>query len=270
MKRIVCLFLFMVCSYSVFSQNSDRFQSGSAKSLRGTIFSELWFVSDSNNEWTENEITNLMFASIMAMSWIENQSSQYNVDINFFLPFLETNIKQDNISEDTGLLLSNILRTLGYNNRSEYYEMRRRQFDSVKEVIPFSNPFTVIFVKQDLESAYLRGRSHARDGYILDVAVVYYEPHNLARNYYELVIAHEILHLFGARDFYWDPVLGINSRDFAESIDRLFNNSVMSSFRHGFDLNRYSIDEITAWLIGWHNDLKEWYRRFLPEWYFRE
>ena len=72
-------------------------------------------------------------------------------------------------------------------------------------------------------------------------------------------IAHEILHLFGGWDLY---ATFEQTQDREDKARQMFPNSVM--LRTSSNINELSVDEVTAWLIGWNDDAKPWYGWFKP------
>ena len=69
-------------------------------------------------------------------------------------------------------------------------------------------------------------------------------------------MAHEILHQFGAWDLYREYLEPENARKAME----LYPHSVMLNTYSNQDL--LEVDEVTAYLIGWHDQFAEHFTRF--------
>ena len=77
---------------------------------------------------------------------------------------------------------------------------------------------------------------------------------------YAATVAHEILHLCGAWDFYEEK--GIQDKEHASKAEKLFPKSIM--LHESKDIYSCQLDEVTAWLVG-IGSKKDWYVWFQPQ-----
>jgi len=92
----------------------------------------------------------------------------------------------------------------------------------------------------------------------VDIAIIYCRStYGISTDQY--VISHEMLHQFGA----WDLYFGTSqSEEQAAKAKELYPHSVMiSTHRNKADLE---VDDLTAWRVGWHVDVKQDYLDLTP------
>ena len=249
----------LVLSFAAYTQDNAKYQLGSAQTLTGNIYILSCFVSDANNEWTATEKTQMYNKLHNVKKWLINEAEKYNLKINFSGGNfgLKQDIKLDYIAYGTGTgkedinLATTVLRKIGYADSLAYYKWAINNTDC-------DNTFVLIFVKG-------RGTSYAiayedekmsREKYFAEGCVLFSNFLNgITLN--ESAMAHEILHLFGACDLYETFRQKNNSKEMASR----FQYSIMH--RNDHNINNQSIDELTAFLIGWHNKPKNWYGKFI-------
>jgi hypothetical protein len=95
--------------------------------------------------------------------------------------------------------------------------------------------------------------------FFVEGAVVY-EQDNSGNGVVSSVIAHEILHLYGAWDLYQTFT---QSAENEERARRLFPSSIMR--RIADDINELEVDEVSAWLVGWKPNRLAWYESLRPK-----
>jgi hypothetical protein len=89
---------------------------------------------------------------------------------------------------------------------------------------------------------------------------VLYEKYNTNGKLSLSSIAHEILHLYGA----WDLNKNFRTkRKQRTKGKKIFPNSIM--LKTSYNINELTIDSLSAWLIGWNQNPKDWYETFRPK-----
>ena len=249
------------CSKITFAEDSysnKQYQLGSARSLTGNIYTLSCFVSDSNNTWTDAEKIQIFNKLHNANKWIASHALKYNNRISFSGGNfgLKEDIKLDYVNYGTGTgnedinLISTVLRKIGYAGSLSYYEWAVNNTNC-------DNTFVLIFVKGrgvNYAIAY-KDKEMNKERYFVEGCVLYSHFSNgILLN--ESGIAHEIMHLFGARDLYET----FRQKSDREEMARRFPNSIMH--KNLPNINDQVIDELTAFLIGWHNRPKNWYEKF--------
>jgi hypothetical protein len=255
--KITILILLIFCPVSGYSRQGP----GSAKTLKGNIYVLCCFVSDQNHEWSSRDKREIFAKYREAAGWIRNQAAKYNDTVNFTAGSygMDANIKLDHIQYGTGSrnedagIISRVLQEVGYRNSLSFYNWVTRNTNC-------DNALVLIFVKG-------RGRGYAvichSESTIKQLdfmeGAVLFEKQSTGAGLSSSSIAHEILHLFGAWDFY---------RTFEQTQERedrakqMFPNSIM--LRTSPNIHELTVDRVTAWLIGWKSDPEPWYGWFRP------
>ena len=229
--------------------------------MKGNIYILSCFISDSNNEWSYEEKMDIINKYHQALNWLKNQALRYNVTVNFEGGNfgLNTDIKLTNIEYGSGSgnedvnMVSRVLKKIGYDNSLSFYNW-------VIGNTNCRNALVLIFVKgkgTGYAMAFETKDMNEEDYFV--EGVMLYESY---LNGYKLAsssIAHEILHLFGAWDFYKTFQ---QTQDREDKAKELFPNSIM--LRTSFNINELYIDDVTAWLIGWKSNTETWYEWFNP------
>ena len=264
MSFIFCVGLLLLLFSSVSTAQSvgiGKWRAGSARELVGNIYTLIFFVSGPNDEWSTTEKQEMMQKLNESQQWLQRQAKHYNVEVNFEERGqfgLDKDIKLPHIVRGTASgtepvdWVSKLLYAVGYTSTQQF-------IDWVEKNTKAQNTHVVIFVKG-------KGNGYAmpssidmdRELYFLEGTVLYEE----FPNGYELpasAISHEILHLYGAWDFYK------TFRQTAENeakAKKQFPNSIM--LRTSYYIDELEVDEVSAWRVGWHHNPKSWYLGFEP------
>jgi len=73
------------------------------------------------------------------------------------------------------------------------------------------------------------------------------------------IIAHEILHIYGAWDLYTTYA---QTREKQTKATELYPDDIM--LRVGYDMEILKVDRLTAWLLGWNTQEEEIFEWFRP------
>lgn len=188
------------------------------RNLRGHVLLNVVYLQTSASDWSALEKRGFEKNLREAIGFLEKEALKENVSLRF-------SVKSEDLSNGTpSEAPPNIDKTLakahGYDSASGYENELKRIFAADAIVTVFSLPG-------------LLWRAYACGTYI--VVDKKSRPHTLL---------HEILHTFGARDYY----LPARVKKLAEE-GEYFPHSVMLS---GWDIRPDSIDSLTRHLIGWH------------------
>ena len=253
-----CLLLFTQVSIA---QSVGKWRAGSARELVGNIYTLVCFVSGPEDKWTRKEKREMMQKLDESQRWLTKQAKRYNVQVDFEergqfgldkdikLPFIARGTASGTEPVDW---VSKILYTIGYTSTQQFV-------DWVSKNTKAQNTHVVIFVKGKGNGYAMPSSSEMnRELYFLEGTVLYEE----FPNGYELpasAISHEVLHLYGAWDFYK------TFRQTAENeakAKKKFPNSVM--LRTSYYIDELEVDEVSAWRVGWNQQPKPWYHGFEP------
>lgn len=222
-------------------------------SLSGTVNMLCVFVDTDEGEWEDDEKEAYYREFIAAQNWMIAEGEFYDQVLQFDNDrFFIDNLKQiyiERIDMRSGSrsVSRKMLAELGYENMNELLSSNR--FDLKKDKFKI-----VLLVKQS-------SRSHAYNYWsveAVDMAIVYCR-HTMGLRTDKYVMAHEMLHQFGA----WDLYAGESqTSESAAKARELFPNSVMANtFRNKESLE---VDALTAWRIGW-NEYDDSFGEFNPK-----
>jgi hypothetical protein len=210
---------------------------GSAKTLRGNVSIGHLFVDDRTGKWTKKKIARVMRREEQALSWIREQAERYRVDVTIGnklfsdveIPFLKP--IPDHVNRYKHL--DEFHELIGSTLRNPKLSQFKKATDEGDNVCLFVHVLT-------------RTRSFAVPDFVgkkpeksnLEYSVVAYGER-------PSTYAHELLHLFGANDYYSEY-----SQTMQRLKSRLLARSIM--FYGGYlPLENLVIDELTAQNIGW-------------------
>ncbi|KAA3637962.1 MAG: hypothetical protein DWQ02_05860 [Bacteroidetes bacterium] len=222
-------------------------------SLTDKIYFLNLFVDTEHDSWDSDEIEAFFEKFEESLIWIEDQAYTYSKEVAFdndyfFFDNQET-VYLEEVERGYGAiqLIQDVLYDRGYNSLEHFLD--RNRFEE-----PLSKLKIILFVKS-------KGRSHANNHLRIenvDIAIVYYQRRSGTPTD-KYVMAHEILHLFGAWDLYYGKR---QTKATAAKAKELFPKSIMIG--HYSPRSSMEVDELTAWLIGWTEKHHPEYSQFNP------
>ena len=269
-------------------RNYIRPHIGSARSLHGHVHIVSFFISDLRNDWSYEEREVVLYMLDKTKEWFKREALRYGItNLRFTSKSygIYEEIRYNGFLENGRdarfrLGYTDVFRQIGWENSFAYYE-------AMKEKYGFDNFLVIQFLHR--VPPMLRWFSYAfplriryfgmmlEEG-IVDLSIMpawlqrnrYVEAtsiwlNHIATGHRDRIIAHEILHLFGAVDLYFHAPGGmVTTFELLQEIITLAPNSIMGG-QFYMPLEVAEVDELTAWLIGWHDEPKSWYARFVPE-----
>ncbi len=255
-KSLFFSFLFILTTFAALGQDVGKWRAGSALTLTGKVYTLSCFISGPNEEWTYSEKLNMLGLLKEGQQWITKQALQYGITVDFDdngnfglkkdikFPYIPIGTASGNEPVDW---VSKVLYKIGYKSTLDLADM-------VKRNTLADNLQVIIFVK-GRGNGYAMASSSEMDKELYFVeGVVLYEKYNEGEKLAASSIAHEILHLYGAWDFYQTFCQTAENEKRARA---LFPNSIM--LRTSYNIGELNIDKLTAWLIGWNNKPEKWY-----------
>ena len=255
-----CLLLFAQVGTAQ-SISVGKWRAGSARELVGNIYTLIFFVSGPDDEWNKTEKQEMMQKLDESQRWLQKQAKRYKVKVNFEERGqfgFNKDIKLPHIARGTASgiepvdWVSKLMYAVGYTSIQQFV-------DWVATNTRANNTHVVIFVKGKGNGYAMPSSTEMnRELYFLEGTVLYEK----FPNGYELpssAISHEVLHLYGAWDFYK------TFRQTAENeakAKKQFPNSVM--LRTSYYIDELEVDEVSAWRVGWNQRPKSWYQGFEP------
>lgn len=221
----------------------DTRESGSAKVLYGRIDTWIVFVSTPSDRWTWRERYDMMLLLKRAQRWLKMEESKYQTPSLRFKNHQMTRWRNAHMLElptgtRSGLenveLVNTLLPQLGYKDSQQFLERYGHRQNQV-----------IFFMKRDGASYAIPQESDLSNRYDLE-GLVLFQAFGPQTPQCASCIAHEILHVFGAWDFY--PTFQTSELQFQRA-NQEFPNSVM--LRTSYNEFELMIDPVTQWRIGW-------------------
>lgn len=259
----IILLLTLCCLLPSFAVGQDvtKWRAGSARQLEGLVRTYAVFVSDTDADWKEEEKRDILNKLDSGTRWLTQQAARLHINLQFEVTSLsgtgDVKLHQMERGQASGNervdLVSLVLAKAGWNSPLQFYG------ESVADA-SCANIQVLLFAKGK-GTGYSMAFSNEMnpDMYFVEGAILYEQYWND----YKLTpasIAHEILHLYGAWDLYKTFQQSQEKEDRAR---QLFPDSIM--LRTSFHIRELYVDEVTAWLVGWHHEPKDWYRFFHPD-----
>ena len=207
---------------------------GYCETFSGDVVLNFVFVTDSESGWTSDEIAQAKVDLDGYVISVRERASEYGVPLNLSYEFKEASISVAATQDDTERWRNKVAVALGY--------------------LSEDNAQLALEAIQDCDSApifYLlnkKGRSVANMGLSRTggESVIYYVKDGNAGAF-----THELLHVFGARDFYYP-----------ESVQTLADTYLSGSIMISSDAED-GVDDLTAYLVGWRDDISPNAQAFL-------
>ena len=231
------------------NQWREDYNLGTCKTLSGNISIILFYVDDFESFWTDKEINDFTKNEIEpGLAFLSQEAKKYGVELNLTVEKSYSAIYYDDevitSVKNTGLASTDVLwqaaLQIDYTSSSKMINAFRNKYKT-EEIVCFT-----IFNKSGTSYA-LNPKKDA--GIKIDEhCIVFARDLNSTQNgnagSQAAVIAHEMLHLYGAEDFYASL-----SR---KSLARIYYpDDIMLSAAYDIDTN--TVESATAFYIGWTN-----------------
>lgn len=260
---LICLFLTAVtlCGYQHFAPSADWTTSptGSAKYLDGSTVLVSLFIEDPSSSWTDSKKEIVMSKMDLANDFLVSEGNSYGKSVNLIY----------NIYEHPDLAYTvSYSETIDDSNRSSYHLL-----EYITRYIDNTIPTQEILANYNVDSiAYMcfldkSGVSYTFPYYEGDSDLYYYETCYMflkCDGDYEppAVYAHEMLHLFGARDLYSTNQADGITKEFVQHIEQDYPNEIMlttydENWNNVQEYVSNEITDITAYYIGWLDEIPE-------------
>lgn len=211
----------------------SRRDYGSSRTLTGDVKLLLVFVNDSSSSWSEGEISNFFNAVYRDCDDLERQAAEWGTYLNFEYGYFEVTVPQSEENRSFNYLMEDFFHRTDHDLDAleNYYETQSGADDA---------PLLFVYNREGRSNCYVG----SRENNWMNEYPTYYAKSMGS----ELSITHELLHLYGASDYYY-PVLA------DETADRYFPNASMR-------VGGTEVDDLTAYIIGWTDyltDTAQWF-----------
>lgn len=232
---------------SLINQLREDYNLGTCKELSGNVSVILFYIDDFESKWTDAEIDRFTKNEVEpGLLFLEQEAKKYGVELNLTIEESYSKIYYDDevitSIKNAGFATANVLwqaaLQINYSSSSKMIDALRLKYKT-EEIVCFT-----IFNKDG--TSYALNPKRDSDVKIDEHCIVFSRDLNSAQNgpdgWQAAVIAHELLHLYGAEDFYVS-----SSRKILAKI--YYPNDIMLSAAYDIDTN--NIDSATAFYIGW-------------------
>jgi hypothetical protein len=237
---------------------------GSAKSLRGTIYSLSIFISEEGNPFSQNKKQAILAKGKIAKDWLCKESERYDIPLSFKNGGtfgLNKDVVVDYIPSCDGLKnfyrnwVPFLLNKLGWKDPLRLYEKIKSEDD-------YDGIHVEIYANKSGRSYALPFKTGLNKNHYYLEAYLCYQVFSCRTEILPDVIAHEMLHLYGAWDLFQNHSVNAKQDQFAKIH---FKNDIMR--RASANINDLEIGALTAWRIGWIPMREPWYEFFRPKGY---
>ena len=239
----------------------DLIGVGSARHMSGNICVLYLFVGTETSQWSQDEIEAIAQKLYAAEDWLKAEALRYGKKVEFHnysikRQLTDNNIPSDPFKPDAVNYPKTVLRRFGYSSNRELHDILSRKTNCQQ--------FLVLIFPRISGRCYASAvnRNMARNGSgrtLPECCMLYQISNDTGRELQVGRIAHEMLHLFGAWDFY---AVNADDKERSERAAELFPTSIM--LRSYGDITQRSIDPLTAWLTGLSRKEQEWYKELMP------
>lgn len=230
----------------------SSYELGSANRLEGESIIVSVFVDTPSYKWSEKEKISTLENLNTATVYITNKGTEYNVDNKFIYDWTKnTNLKYDvkmiMDPDDTkryeAILDKRIAGWVEGMIKDSYSKVQNNEkqngYQKLLKAYNADNIFMIVYFKAP-------GRSYAItydgiDSYNESLIYFYEDGDDPA------VLAHEILHLYGAHDYYEDAEY---TKDAVKYIEGKYPNDIMLTTSLGKEISN-ELGELTAYHLGW-------------------
>lgn len=237
------------------SMTRRRYDTGSCRQLKGTPFVLFIFLDDDVSSWSEEGVlTYLDTLCTPALDFMEDYARRYRVPLDFQYGYYATYGHPDRPVKYNGVIdtfnegttskdiLDQAAASLGFDSK-EHMHQRLMDYSGQDQIA-----YVVMLNKggRSYSHCYARSASQAADtqaaDYRLEYSVVYTGFTDTSYDSASDTVCHEMLHLFGAEDYYYPESRQVLARQVYPKDIMLCDMS---------DLQYFELGDFTAHCIGW-------------------
>jgi len=233
------------------------YNKGVCQNLKEDICVVTLFITDPDSKWWDNTVKWFLRNKVEpGLRFIEEEAADYGYDIDADY-VVHTNVKIDvNVVpfegkswSDITQVLEAVAKSLGFSTTQDMLDYHREY--TGKEQI-------VYMVCTNKNGRPYASRTFQSDKNGIEGCFVFYGSANTAASSYNTIF-HEVLHLFGAEDYYAEGSERVKREKLAQKLCP--NDVMLNSYSAGEkDVGRY-----TAYCIGWLDEMPQEYNQ--PDWW---
>lgn len=234
------------------------YEMGINQHLEGSPFVMVFFMDDAESCWTEASVAKFYNKLVdPSLSFLEACASDYGVDLSFQVGYEASYVHPENPVKYNGIveperdpsasrdIIDQAAASMGFADKEQIHRYLQEK-SGEEEII-----YVFMMNKAGQTHASIYGNSEAcknYDGLLFEYCVIYTGFQNGVENVGNEAVAHEILHLYGAEDYYIPE-----ERSAVASL--LCPDDIMLCAQNGVD--NYRVCELTAYSVGWFEIVPE-------------
>ena len=239
----------------------DLIDVGSARHLSGNVCVLYLFVGTETSRWSQDEIEATAQKLYAAEDWLKSEAQRYGKKVEFRnysikRQLIDNNIPANPFQPDAVGYPKTVLRRYGYTGNKELHEILTRK-TGCQQFLVLVFPHVAGRCYASAVNRNMAGNGSGRS--MPECCMLYQISDDTGRELQVGRIAHEMLHLFGAWDFY---AISPDDKARSERAADLYPESIM--LRSYGDIDQRSIDPLTAWLVGLSHKEQEWFKELMP------
>lgn len=249
-------------SLTVLPAITDEFQNelrpnyalGNCRKLEGNPVVVLLFIDDNESSWSKKEILTFTQKHILVgLDYLEANAKTWGVDLDFIVESYSTPLSGFELKYE-GTVIKNLLINgsskdvldqaavdIGFQSNWELYSYYKEKYPNDDIIfLNFLNKSGKSYARHAISTGYFEYSEHC----VIFADYLGYFFHSRPNGSRASTVAHEILHLFGAEDFY-------SSTSREKIAEQTYPNDIML---HQYDdIESNKIGDCTAFSIGWTN-----------------
>lgn len=277
-KRICCLIAALLAAYMVLvplpAEASDqpekapeaavlpenprlKYNAGSCRRLEGKPYVLVVYLDDDVSNWTEEEVLSYQENLIKpALTFMEENAKKWGVFLDIGMGYYATYgqperpVKYDGIVENyndgktSDDILEQVARTLGHESKMAMHDAITK-FAGTEQVA-----YVVMMDKggRSYSIAHYKPEEVVDQHYWMEYCLIFSGFTDTSRDSASDTIAHELLHLFGAEDYYYPEGRKVLANQYYPKDIMLCNEP---------DLQYFTLEKFTAYTLGWTDEIPE-------------
>ena len=227
-------------------ETRKEYKIGSCYNMQEDLCYYIIFIDDNESKWNDEDKSLFIEKKfIPSMNYLTTQSSAYNVTLETNYKVCEKSATYEGAIESEAVehgaqydIFTQIASSLGYESPKEMNDSLKKELD-VKQV-------AYLFAVNKEGRSYKLSHTQTAIERKYEFCVFFSQSIGYTDTTCYSTIAHEILHLFGAEDYY-DPYGNYPERE--KLAKEFYPNDIM--FGTVTDVNNVSVGNYTAYSVGW-------------------
>lgn len=235
-------------------ETRKNYNNGSCYDMEKNLCYFVVFLDDKESKWNETEKNNFTEKKfLVSLDFISRKASEYSVSLCteyktypaddtkvIFDGIVDTDVVTNGSQED---ILNQVASAMGYSSPEKMNSELKKELN-VQQVA-----YLFVLNKDGRSYKYSYVAENSKQ---IEFCIFFDDAISFDGNTCRSTIAHELLHLFGAEDFY-DPYGEMPQRQ--KLAEKLYPNDIMFSLKD--NVNDAKIGAYTAYSVGWTDTLPE-------------